>query len=102
VKIHLPDWKWAGLAAFCLLGIAALVIFVFSSGGFEEGPAWFYFAFPGAFPAALVSDLVYESSPRLEPFIYWALVITLSFVWYWAIFLAALKFRKLLRTQGFR
>jgi hypothetical protein len=102
MNLNYSDWKRAGFAAFCLLGIATLVIFAFRPGGFEGAAAWFYLFFPGAFPAAFLSDLVYKSSPRLEPVVYWTLVVSLSFVCYWGISFAVIKTLKLLRTLGFR
>lgn len=85
MQIHIPDWKWACIAASCLLGIAAFVVFVVHPGGFEGQGTCFFLLLPGAFPTGFLSDLVYELAPSAERVVYWVLLIIFNFGWYWGI-----------------
>jgi len=92
MRLHLPDWKWACIAAACLLGIALFITFVIHPGGFEGQVGWFLALLPGAIPASLLADLVYKLAPSVEPVIYWALMLIFNFAWYWGISYAWIKF----------
>ena len=85
MRLHIPDWKWACIAAICLLGIAAFVVFVIHPGGFEGQGVWFFLLLPGSIPASLLSDGVYKQALSVEPAIYWALTIIFNYAWYWVI-----------------
>lgn len=91
MRPHISDKKWACIAAICFLGMAAFVIFVIKPGGFEGQGAWYYLLFPGALPASVLSDLTYERVPTLYPAIYWSLVISFTFAWYWGISYATIR-----------
>jgi hypothetical protein len=92
----IPDWKWACIAASCLFGIAAFVIFVINPGGFEEQVIWGLLLLPGVLPTAFLSDLVYKVAPSGERVIYWLLFVSFNFGWYWAICYSIIKiFREL-------
>ena len=91
MRLQISDKKWGCIDATCLLGIAAFIVFVIKPGGFEGQAVWFYFLFPGAIPAALLSDIIYKHVPSVAPVIYWALVIGLSFAWYWGLSYAFIK-----------
>jgi hypothetical protein len=91
MRLHIPDWKWARIAAFCFLGIAAFVVFVIHPGGFEGQIGWFFLLLPGSFPTALLSDLVYKMAPSAELVVYWVLFIIFNFSWYWGISYAVIR-----------
>ncbi|HMD07237.1 MAG TPA: hypothetical protein VKH63_06855 [Candidatus Acidoferrum sp.] len=91
MHLHIPDWKCASIAATCLFGIAAFVVFVIHPGDFEGQGAWFLFLFPGSIPTALLSDLVYKLAPNTEGVVYWALFTCFNFAWYWGISYAIIK-----------
>jgi hypothetical protein len=90
-RLDIPDWKWACIAASCLFGIAAFVIFVIHPGGFEGQGAWYLLLFPGSIPTALLSDLVYKLAPSEEGVVYWALFTCFNFAWYWGISYTIIK-----------
>jgi hypothetical protein len=87
----IPDWKWACIAASCLFGIAAFVIFVIKPDGFEGQVAWFLLLLPGSIPTAFLSDLVYKLAPSAESVVYWVLSVCFNFGWYWGISYAVIK-----------
>src|SRR5258708_39065465 len=91
MRLHISDWKWACIVAICLLGMAAFVVFVIHPGGFEGQVGWFFLLLPGAVPASVLSDGVYKLAPSVEPAIYWALLISLNYGWYWGISYAVIK-----------
>ena len=91
MHLHMSDWKWACIPAICLLGMALFVVFVIHPGGFEGQLVWYFGLLPGAFPASVLSDLVYKLAPSVEPVINWVLIITLNFSWYWGISYAMIK-----------
>ncbi|HEY6384633.1 MAG TPA: hypothetical protein VIX91_03025 [Candidatus Acidoferrum sp.] len=91
MRLHVPDWKWACIAASCLFGIAAFVVFVIHPGGFEGRGAWFLFLFPDSIPTALLSDLFYKLAPSTEGIVYWVVFTCFNFAWYWAISYAIIK-----------
>ena len=99
MSLRISDVKWAYVAAFCLLGLAAFVMFVIRPGGFETALGWFFLLLPGSLPAYVISDRVYKSAPSIEPIIYWTLIIGLSFAWYWGISYA---FIKIFRAAGWK
>jgi hypothetical protein len=99
VNPRFSDSVWACASGASLVGIAAFVMFVIRPGGFESAIGWFFVLLPGAIPASLVSDRVYKSAPNAERVIYWALIIGVSFVWYWGLSVLTIKiFRTLVRT----
>ncbi len=74
-------------------------MFVIRLGGFATAIEWFFLLLPGSLPAIVVSDRVYKLAPSVEPVIYWTLIISLSFGWYWGISYAMIKiFRAVART----
>src|SRR5258708_24169064 len=83
--LHMSDWKWACIAAVCLLGMAAFVVFVIHPGGFEGQGAWFLVLLLGSIPAMLLSEGVYKLVPSVEPVIYWTLIIVFNYGWYLGI-----------------
>ncbi len=91
MSLRISDCKWACVAAFCLLGIAAFAMFVIRPGGFETAIGWFFLLLPGSLPAYVISDRVYKLAPSVEPVIYWTLIISLSFGWYWGISYIVIK-----------
>jgi hypothetical protein len=99
MRLHIPDWKWACIAASCLLGIAALVVFVIHPGGFEGQGIWYLLLLPGSLPALVLSDQVYKFAPSVEPVINWVLIISFNFGWYWGISYA---FIKIFRAGGWK
>jgi hypothetical protein len=91
MRRHIPDWKWACIAASCLLGIAAFVVFVIHPGGFEGQVGWFFVLLPGSIPTAWLSDLVYKLAPSADRVVYWVLFISFNLGWYWGISYAIIK-----------
>ena len=89
--LHMSDWKWACIPAVCLLGMALFVVFVIHPGGFEGQGAWFLLLLPGSIPTALLSDFVYKSAPSRDNVVYWVLLISFNFGWYWGISSAVIK-----------
>jgi hypothetical protein len=89
--LHMSDWKWACIPAVCLLGMALFVVFVIHPGGFEGQGAWFLLLLPGSLPVLVLTDQVYKLVPSVEPFIYWVLLISFNFAWYWGIGYATVK-----------
>jgi hypothetical protein len=100
MRLHMPDWKWACIPAVCLLGMALFIIFVIHPGGFEGQVGWFFLLLPGALPTAVLSDLVYKLVPSVEPFIYWVLLISFNFAWYWGISYAIVKIFRVFGPKG--
>ena len=99
---YISDSKWASAAGFCLLGIAWLVMFVIRPGGFETAIGWFFLLRPSSLPAYAVSDRIYRLAPSVEPVIYWTLIISLSFGWYWTISYAVIKVFRAFWLRGRR
>lgn len=66
-------------------------MFVIRPGGFETPIGRFFLLLPGSLPAYVISDRVYKLAPSVEPVIYWTLIISLSFGWYWGISYAVIK-----------
>lgn len=98
---RISDRKRACVAALFLLGFAAFVLFVLRPGGFETAIGWFFLLLPGSIPAYVVSDRVYKVVPGIEPVVYWTLIISLSFAWYWSISYVLIKiFRAQARKNG--
>jgi hypothetical protein len=91
MSLRISDAQWACVAAVCPLGIAAFIMFVIRPGGFEGAIGWFFLLLPGALPANVVSNRIYQSAPRIESVIFWTLIISLSFCWYWGIGYALIK-----------
>jgi hypothetical protein len=89
--LAIPDSKWAGIAASCLFGIAAFVIFVIHPGGFEGQGVWFLLLLPGSILTALLSDFVSKLAPSAESVVYWVLFISFNFGWYWGISYAIIR-----------
>jgi hypothetical protein len=99
MSLRISDWKWACIAAICLLGIAAFVIFVIHPGGFEGQVGWFFLLLPGALPAQMFSNLVYKLAPSVEPVADWVLFISFNLAWYWGISFAIIKIFRAGRWQ---
>jgi hypothetical protein len=91
MRLHIPDWKWACIAASCLLGVAAFVVYVIHPGGFEGQVVWGFLLLPGSIPTALQSDFVYKFIPSAEPVVYWVRFISFNFGWYWGICYAIIR-----------
>jgi hypothetical protein len=66
-------------------------MFVIRPGGFETAIGWFFLLFPGSLPAYVVSDRLYKLAPNVVPVVYWTLIISLSFGWYWCISYVVIK-----------
>jgi hypothetical protein len=82
------------------------VVFVIHPGGFEGQVGWFLLLLPGSLLASVLSDFVYKLSPSVEPVIYWALIVSFSFGWYWGISYTTIKIFRALgvttkRWEGF-
>jgi len=86
VNLRFSDWKWAGIAAFVLLGAAAFIVFAIRPGGFEGGGYWLIFFLPGTLMGIFAGDHIY-----LNQTFFWTLTFGLSFAWYYAIAYAAIK-----------
>jgi len=71
--------------------MALFVVFVIHPGGFEGQGAWFLLLLPGSIPTALLSDFVYKSAPSRDNVVYWVLLISFNFGWYWGISSAVIK-----------
>ena len=101
VAYPLADWKKAVLAALGLLGLAAFIIFVIRPGGFEGQVAWFIGLFPGALLLLPFADRIYKVSPMLDKVLYWPVLLTTSWVWYFILSFIAIKgYRLFTRTLG--
>lgn len=87
----MSDWKYAFIAAFILLGIAAFVVFVIHPGGFEGQIGWFFGLLPGAFVAATVGHRWAGMTPLWSFIAFWPLILCTSFLWYFAISYAVIK-----------
>jgi len=71
--------------------MALIVVFVIHPGGFEGQGAWFLLLLPASIPTALLSDFVYKSAPSRDNVVYWVLLISFNFGWYWGISYAVIK-----------
>jgi len=91
VIARIASWKWACVAAFALLGIAVFVVFVIHPGGFEGQMGWFLDLFPGAIVGEILADAVFKVSPGVERIVYWCSILSISFLWYFALSYAAIK-----------
>jgi hypothetical protein len=98
--LHISDWKWACIAAICLLGMALFVVFVIHPGGFEGQVGWFFLLLPGSLPASVLSDRVYKLAPNVEPVINWALIIIFNYAWYWGISYTVIKIFRAAAPKG--
>ena len=87
----MSDWKYATFAALVLLGAAAFIVFVIHLGGFEGQIAWFFGLLPGAIIGAIVADRFTSTSFLLSSITYWAFVLCISLLWYFAISYAVIK-----------
>ena len=90
VSLHLSDWSRAVIMAAALLAVAAWVVFGFQHG-FEKQIAWYVILLPGGVFAASISDVITKSIPSVEPFVFWSLLIAISFAWYFCASFVALK-----------
>jgi len=88
---RISDGKLACVAAACLIAIAAFVLFVIHPGGFETGIGWLLILLPGAFVGYPLSDHLYRLAPHAAPIVFWALIVGISFLWYWGISYAIIK-----------
>jgi len=80
------DWKYAGVAALGLIGMAAIVIFVIHPFGFEEGIGAFFVLFPGMFVYAVNATDMHKTAPALLHKSMMAFVgFGVSLLWYFAI-----------------
>jgi hypothetical protein len=79
--------------------MAWFVVFVIHPGGFEGQGAWFLLLLPGSLPAQVLADYVYKLAPSVEPVIYWLLIISLNYGWYWGISYAIIR---IFRAGGWR
>ncbi len=80
--------------------MASFVVFVIHPGGFEGQLGWFFLLLPGSIPASVLSDGVYKLAPNVGPVIYWTLIISLNFGWYWGISYAMIKIFPGIRAKG--
>lgn len=91
MRVQISDFKLASIAAVFLTSLAMLVVFGFNPGGFETRDVWFLILLPAGLLAYPLSDLVYKMAPRAEPVMFWILMSTCNFLWYWALSLIAVK-----------
>jgi uncharacterized membrane protein len=91
VSLKFSDWKWACVAAFGLLGVAAFIVFAIHPGGFEGQIGWFFSLLPGAIVGASLSDRVFKVVPLADAIVLWISVYVISFLWYFAISYAVIK-----------
>jgi|HubBroStandDraft_2_1064218.scaffolds.fasta_scaffold11176_1 hypothetical protein len=70
------DWKYSGLTALALLGIAGFIVFGIHPGGFEGQIGWFFFLLPGAFVAAVIAG----KGPLLASVLAWPSIFVVSFL----------------------
>lgn len=95
------DWKWACVAAFALLGAAVFVVVVIHPGGFEGQIGWFLDLLPGAIVGEILADTAHKILPRVERIFYWCSILSISFLWYFALSYAAIKaYRFVIRSLG--
>ena len=85
------DCLRASVAALGLIAVAALILFVIHPGGFEGQIAWFFGLMPGAFVAAILGDHLHKMNPLLDTILHWPCLLGVSFLWYLALSLVALK-----------
>jgi len=85
------DWKCACVAALALLGAAFFVVFVIHPGGFEGQMGWFLDLLPGAIVGEILADTASKIVPWLERIVYWCSILSISFLWYFALSYAAIK-----------
>jgi|HubBroStandDraft_6_1064221.scaffolds.fasta_scaffold2604125_1 hypothetical protein len=91
------DWKYSGIGAVALLGIAATIVFAIRPGGFEGRIAWFFLLLPGAYVLAVIAGHVPVSAFRSP----WPIIFVVSFLWYFAISCAAIKTYRLVSSRFF-
>ena len=96
------NWKCACVAAFALLGVAVFVVFVIHPGGFEGQIGWFLDLLPGAIVGEILADAVSKTVPRVERIVYWCSILSISFLWYFALSYAVIRtYRYLIcRSEG--
>jgi hypothetical protein len=91
------DWKYSGIAASALLGIAAFIIFAIHPGGFEGQIAWFFVLLPGAYVAAVIAG----QAPLLASVSAWPIIFVVSFLWYFAVSYAVIKTYRFVSSRFF-
>jgi hypothetical protein len=91
------DWKYSGIAASALLGIAAFIIFAIHPGGFEGQIGWFFFLLPGAYVGAVIAG----QAPLLAAVSAWPIIFIFSILWYFAISYAVIKTYRFVSSRFF-
>lgn len=94
------DWKYACVAAFALLSAAVFVVFVIHPGGFEGQIGWFLDLLPGAIGGEILADTAFKVA-RVERIVYWCSILSITFLWYFALSYLAIKaYRFVIRSLG--
>jgi hypothetical protein len=94
------DWKYACVSAAVLLGIAWFIAFVHHDWGFDLGKWALVLVglLPGIIAATRFASIVGEQS-RLAATASFPIIIAVSFLWYFALSYAAIKFYRLVRAM---
>jgi hypothetical protein len=67
MRHKISERTWACIAAACLPGIAAFIVFVIRPGGFKGQGVWLFALLPDTIPAMFFSDIVSRLALRAEP-----------------------------------
>lgn len=94
MNFPVEDWKRASVAAAILTGLALLVVFGLHPEGFEAQGAWLLVLLPATVAAYPLSDYVYKAAPHAEPVVFWMLVASFNFLWYWLVISIVIKIRR--------
>jgi len=91
MKLADTDWKcsvWTGLA---LLGAATFIIFGLRPGEFEGQIGWYLGLLPGVLVDIFFPNPFLKSSPHIAGFVFWALALGFTLVWYVGVSFALIK-----------
>jgi hypothetical protein len=96
MKLADTDWKRAVWTGLVLLGTATSIIFGLRPGGFEGQIGWFLGLLPGVLVDLFFPHPFLKSSPRIAAFVFWALALGFTLMWYAGASFALIKAGRLL------
>ena len=86
--MKLADTDWKGLV---LLGAATSIIFGLRPGGFQGQIGWYLGLLPGVLVDIFFPHPFLKSSPHIASFVFWALALGFTLVWYVGVSFALIK-----------
>jgi hypothetical protein len=101
VRLRLSDIGCPAFLGAVLLAIAAYAVFGFQHG-FEGQVGWWVTLLPACIVAAAIHDIIEKTVPGVASFAFWAALVSLNFLWYFGISLAAIKIYRFISNASNR